>query len=701
MNHEQGSRTTKGPEALRIVTLSGVTLSIVLGGVATHSPDALATTNGDEPTPPNKIFTNPRENSGATGTQIAASNLAAFLANRAAGVTAASTQHNLPPNKTEIQKTPPQALATKDQTPAPRARLPEATAIETLSSAEAGNTEGYEPLLKLIREAESSNNYNAYYGNANNIKIKFTEMPIAEVLDWQNKYVKNGSPSSAVGSYQFLGKTLKSLVENDPSLSMQSKLNEATQDKLAITLLEIRGVKEYEQGKISATELAANLAKEWASLPRMTGGNPDASYYAGDGLNASSVKRSEILEAIKSSRPLKKSDQPTQPTPEENPTPTDTENQQIRAEATPQPPRSISIKITRGEKPKTQKPRQNRTSGQSPTVFNIADSMRKRVPSSEPVDSNDTANGEPEFKIKAIDNSGTKQDTPEQDKTSESDRSPRHESPTKVEDPDTGAKIKIVVTETEERQTVDIEQDTVPVEVPPTESSPNVATPESERQQPAQEAKYTPETWKVAQNHKGGIDKKSAEWKEWKGKLGANGNTDSPYLMPINVGYEVAHQDNRLNKHGGGNKFHPNAAKSLEAMIHAFNEASPGAYLTPGASFRSGEAQKLAWENYINKGGSLAAKPVFDEKGNFVAGTSNHGWGLATDMRVSTVKGEMGDTIKRGVKNFDKYYEWLRENGPKYGWVNPYKMRPEIANGSKDEEPWHLQYVGDLTVHKS
>lgn len=280
-------------------------------------------------------------------------------------------------------------------------------------------------------------------------------------------------------------------------------------------------------------------------------------------------------------------------------------------------------------------------------------------------------------------------------------------TPTMI-DLDTSPIVEVVDDEKDQTRdpdgkSVNIEIDTIPVALQTAEAPVLTAiAPEQQTQAPVeaetpQELTKDPsEKWKVNSNHKGSIDKKSSEWQQWKESLGTNGNTNAKELVPIDVGYEVAHQANRLNKHGGGNKFHPNAARSLEAMIVAFNEAFPGTYLTPGASFRSEEAQDIAWKNF-QKGGNEAAKPKKNKDGK-VEYTSNHGWGLATDMRVSTVKGEMGVTIQEGIKNFKEYYGWIRKNGPEFGWVNPHSMRPEVQKNKKKREPWHLVYVGSLTI---
>lgn len=157
----------------------------------------------------------------------------------------------------------------------------------------------YTDLLNTIAQGESRGNYNAYFGNAGNKKIDFTAMTVGEVLEWQATYVAQGSPSSAVGKYQFINTTLKGLVD-EMGVKHSERFDADLQDRLAIRLLERRGVQDYAHGRISREQLAHNLSKEWAALPRVIGGNPDASYYDGDGLNKAHVKVDQVMAAITS-----------------------------------------------------------------------------------------------------------------------------------------------------------------------------------------------------------------------------------------------------------------------------------------------------------------------------------------------------------------------------------------------------------------
>ncbi len=156
----------------------------------------------------------------------------------------------------------------------------------------------YSTLLNLIASVESNDNYNAYFGNARNNDIKFTEMTVDEVMQWQANFIAGGNPSSAVGRYQIISTTLSGLVR-ELGINTNEKFDQAMQDKMAIALLERRGGEDYINDDITPEEFAANLAKEWAALPKVIGSNPSSSYYDGDGLNKSRTKVHEVLNAIR------------------------------------------------------------------------------------------------------------------------------------------------------------------------------------------------------------------------------------------------------------------------------------------------------------------------------------------------------------------------------------------------------------------
>lgn len=153
-------------------------------------------------------------------------------------------------------------------------------------------------LLDFISKPESGGNYNAYYGNTGNTSTKFTNMTIADVMQWQREYVARGNPSSAVGKYQFIQTTLRDVVKDlglDPNTT---RFTPEVQDRLAERLLEKRGLNDYLAGKISKEEFGNRLAQEWAGLPQVTGPNAGKSFYEGDGLNHSGAKVGDFLAVL-------------------------------------------------------------------------------------------------------------------------------------------------------------------------------------------------------------------------------------------------------------------------------------------------------------------------------------------------------------------------------------------------------------------
>ncbi|MNH58463.1 hypothetical protein D3C73_102630 [compost metagenome] len=158
-------------------------------------------------------------------------------------------------------------------------------------------------LLDTIARVESKNNYNAYFSRPNNTSIQFTSMTVKEVSVWQKQFVEQGNPSSAVGRYQFINSTLQGLIR-ELKIDENAKFDETLQDRLAIRLLERRGIREYVNNKLSREAFAHNLSKEWAALPKAIGENPDQSYYAGDGLNKAQLSLEEIYSSIATVRKL-------------------------------------------------------------------------------------------------------------------------------------------------------------------------------------------------------------------------------------------------------------------------------------------------------------------------------------------------------------------------------------------------------------
>ncbi len=161
------------------------------------------------------------------------------------------------------------------------------------------------PLLELIGQKEAGGDYNKAYGGSNPLinGKPATESTIAEVRQWQREFVAGGSASSAIGKYQIIQKTMDGLIYElaaEDGVSRQEFMadnlfDEAMQDRMAVQLLERRGLDKYVEGSMSERDFLNELSKEWASLPYQNG----RSYYDGDGLNASGVDRVTVTAAAR------------------------------------------------------------------------------------------------------------------------------------------------------------------------------------------------------------------------------------------------------------------------------------------------------------------------------------------------------------------------------------------------------------------
>lgn len=180
---------------------------------------------------------------------------------------------------------------------------------DTSAAIKASSPGQFGPLLDFIAQFESNRNYNAFFGSTiNTNKPEFTAMTVDAVLDWQRNFVRKGSPSSAVGKYQFIRDTLLDLIVAGHA-RRDDLFDQKVQDKLAIALLKGRRLGKFLAGSISAVDFGVELAKEWASLPvprdvarknRLI--KMGQSYYAGDGLNKALVAVPPFLAAINAIR---------------------------------------------------------------------------------------------------------------------------------------------------------------------------------------------------------------------------------------------------------------------------------------------------------------------------------------------------------------------------------------------------------------
>lgn len=153
-------------------------------------------------------------------------------------------------------------------------------------------------LLSLIREHEAGGSYDAAYKDqdiiVNGRSIPPTEATVGQVLNAQKSWLAQGTNSTAVGGYQFINETLSGLVK-EMNIPLDAKFDEALQDRLALKLLERRGLSSFQNGNISRSDFMENLSAEWAALPKDMSGD---SYYEGHNGNRALVKPQEMVAAL-------------------------------------------------------------------------------------------------------------------------------------------------------------------------------------------------------------------------------------------------------------------------------------------------------------------------------------------------------------------------------------------------------------------
>lgn len=154
------------------------------------------------------------------------------------------------------------------------------------------------PLLELIASGESNGDYNIVWGGIRSYdrpKKPLVEMTVQQVLDWQD-FIDRKYMSEAAGKYQIMEDTLRGLLHVvDPD----DLYDEETQDKLAVALMRRRGLDRYLSDEMSIWSFGNSLAKEWASLPVVSGRKRGSSYYAGDGLNKAHIDVDDFLKALR------------------------------------------------------------------------------------------------------------------------------------------------------------------------------------------------------------------------------------------------------------------------------------------------------------------------------------------------------------------------------------------------------------------
>ena len=180
----------------------------------------------------------------------------------------------------------------------------------TIASVTAATQTAATPLLDFIGNKESDG-YDDISGLVSQSRYpakNLTQMTITEVLNWQES-IDESQLSEASGRYQIMEDTLrgynneKGTGPGNPlytraGLSGGDLFSPINQDKMAIVLLEQRGLSRFTSGEITREQFANNLANEWASLPLGTGPNAGQSKYAGDSAGNKSLTSVEAFLAV-------------------------------------------------------------------------------------------------------------------------------------------------------------------------------------------------------------------------------------------------------------------------------------------------------------------------------------------------------------------------------------------------------------------
>jgi len=172
-------------------------------------------------------------------------------------------------------------------------------------SSSSGASTAAPDLKTAIRQLESGNNYGAtfkgYLSGFSRKDEDITKMTIAEVVQYQKDYIAHqkalGIPedkrSAAVGAYQML---YPDTAAQKLGISLDSKFDKETQDKLSQYYLNVAGYQDWKAGKITDAEFNDRLAGQFASVKKVSG----VGAYDNDGLNKAYGNIMPVLQKEKS-----------------------------------------------------------------------------------------------------------------------------------------------------------------------------------------------------------------------------------------------------------------------------------------------------------------------------------------------------------------------------------------------------------------
>ncbi|MGO4834245.1 M15 family metallopeptidase, partial [Rhizobiaceae sp. 2RAB30] len=134
------------------------------------------------------------------------------------------------------------------------------------------------PLLNLIGNTEGTDRGDGYnetlgYGAYTGGDVDLVNMTLGDIDSLQTEMLRhpnNTWNSSAIGRYQVVRTTLRG-VKKELGLTDDMKFDKGLQDRIALHLLERRGLSKWQAGKMTDEEFMKGLSAEWASLPKADG----------------------------------------------------------------------------------------------------------------------------------------------------------------------------------------------------------------------------------------------------------------------------------------------------------------------------------------------------------------------------------------------------------------------------------------------
>lgn len=158
-----------------------------------------------------------------------------------------------------------------------------------------GVTASAEEIRAFIRHYEATSDYDRYYAGIRTSPPKrLTQMTVGEVMAWQAS-LKNVT-STAVGSYQIIKNTLRSLVRTH-GIDRNARFDAAMQDRLAdLLLLECR------EHFGSVNRYGNCIAGIWAAFPLLTGPKRGESQYEGYAGNKALTTPQNVIALLSNGR---------------------------------------------------------------------------------------------------------------------------------------------------------------------------------------------------------------------------------------------------------------------------------------------------------------------------------------------------------------------------------------------------------------